>query len=133
MSYILDALRRADAERQQGQVPGLHAAPAGDAAAPTRPAWPRVAGLLLLALVLGAAVAAWFWRAAPAPSPSGRSEQERYLEGMKAATQITSSLGLRGFLARRGLVADDGPGALWAQHATPLMTQRAALVLHAAR
>lgn len=42
------------------------------------------------------------------------------------------SLGLREFLARRGLVADDGPGALWAQHATPLMTQRAALVLHAA-
>lgn len=31
------------------------------------------------------------------PSPSGRSEQERYLDGMKAATQITSSLGLRGF------------------------------------
>ena len=35
--------------------------------------------------------------AAPEPSPSGRSDQERYLEGMKAATQITSSLGLRGF------------------------------------
>lgn len=70
MSYILDALRRADAERQQGQVPGLHAAPAGDVAAPTRPAWPRVVGLLLLALLLGAAAAAWFWRAAPAPAPA---------------------------------------------------------------
>ena len=32
-----------------------------------------------------------------AVSPSGRSDQERYLEGMKVATQITSSLGLRGF------------------------------------
>ena len=31
------------------------------------------------------------------PSPSGRFEQERYLDGMKSATQITSSLGLRGF------------------------------------
>lgn len=31
------------------------------------------------------------------PSPSGRSEQDRYLDGMKVATQITSSLGLRGF------------------------------------
>lgn len=30
-------------------------------------------------------------------SPHGRSEQERYLDGMKAATQITSALGLRGF------------------------------------
>lgn len=68
MSYILDALRRADAERQQGQVPGLHAAPAADAAAATRPAWPRVAGLLLLALLLGAAAVAWFWRATPAPA-----------------------------------------------------------------
>lgn len=29
--------------------------------------------------------------------PSGRSEQERYLDGMKAVTQITSALGLRGF------------------------------------
>ncbi len=34
---------------------------------------------------------------APAAAPSGRTEQERYLEGMKVATQITSSLGLRGF------------------------------------
>lgn len=32
-----------------------------------------------------------------AVSPSGRSDQERYLDGMKTATQITSSLGLRGF------------------------------------
>lgn len=35
--------------------------------------------------------------AAMAPAASGRSEQERYLDGMKTATQITSSLGLRGF------------------------------------
>ena len=27
MSYILDALRRADAERERGAVPGLHAQP----------------------------------------------------------------------------------------------------------
>ena len=31
MSYILDALRRADAERDRGRVPGLHAQPAGGA------------------------------------------------------------------------------------------------------
>ncbi len=42
------------------------------------------------------------------------------------------ALGLRDLLARRGLAADDGPGVLWARHAAPLMTQRAALVLHAA-
>ncbi|MDT8992948.1 hypothetical protein RQP54_18885 [Curvibacter sp. APW13] len=32
-----------------------------------------------------------------ASAASGRSDQERYLEGMKVATQITSALGLRGF------------------------------------
>lgn len=39
MSYILDALRRADAERERGAVPGIHAQPipagAGDAKAPS--------------------------------------------------------------------------------------------------
>lgn len=34
---------------------------------------------------------------ADAAPNSGRTDQERYLEGMKVATQITSSLGLRGF------------------------------------
>ena len=29
MSYILDALQRADAERERGTVPGLHAQPLG--------------------------------------------------------------------------------------------------------
>jgi general secretion pathway protein B len=55
MSYILDALRRSQAERDHGQVPGLHAQPtlssaaAAPAAAP-RWLWPAlaVAGLLLL-------------------------------------------------------------------------------------
>jgi hypothetical protein len=43
------------------------------------------------------AVAAASTSATTEPSPSGRSDQERYLDGMKTATQITSSLGLRGF------------------------------------
>lgn len=61
-----------------------------------------------LALVPGTDKAAKPVAAAPSPAaapavvaddaaPSGRSEQERYLDGMKVATQITSSLGLRGF------------------------------------
>ena len=40
-------------------------------------------------------------------------------------------LGLRDALARWGLGRDDGPAALWAQHAGPLQRARAALVLHA--
>jgi general secretion pathway protein B len=69
MSYILDALRKADAERERGHVPGIHAQPTfGGAAPPGSPrggvplAWIGVAlGVLTLLLVIG-----WFvFRAAP--------------------------------------------------------------------
>lgn len=69
MSYILDALRRAEAERQQGQVPGLHGAPAVPAAA-NAPAlgsawrWGWTVPLLVLA-----AGAAWWWWPRPAVAP----------------------------------------------------------------
>lgn len=79
MSYILDALRRADAERQRGAVPGLHAqAPigmqSGATAAPAGPA--RRLGLAAsVLLLLGLAVAAgWLLRpgAAPALAAAGQ-------------------------------------------------------------
>jgi general secretion pathway protein B len=73
MSYILDALKRADAERERGQVPGLHSQPG-----PSQPhATPRAAvqgsvrriawaaGLLLAA---AAAAFWWFMPAADAPA-----------------------------------------------------------------
>jgi general secretion pathway protein B len=67
MSYILDALRRADAERQQGRVPGIHATPAaGLAPAPGR-RWVPGLGLLALGLLAGA-VALLVWRMQPAPA-----------------------------------------------------------------
>lgn len=56
MSYILDALRKADAERERGHVPGIHAQPmfagAPGAAAPraARP-WKWIAAALLALLV----------------------------------------------------------------------------------
>ncbi|NKI92865.1 general secretion pathway protein GspB [Rhizobacter sp. SG703] len=63
MSYILDALRRADSERERGRVPGLHAQPAsGTADDDDLPdgrggmRWGFVASLLGLALVV---VFAW--------------------------------------------------------------------------
>ncbi len=71
MSYILDALRRADAERSRGAVPGLHAQNApvdGEPAA--RNFNPLIwaaggAGVLLVAVV--AVLVFGPWRAAPAP------------------------------------------------------------------
>lgn len=83
MSYILDALRRAEAdrERERGQVPGLHtqAPSAGEAAAPAGPRrWAPWAGAGLL-LAAGIGAGAW-WAggrgeapaapAAPAPMPA---------------------------------------------------------------
>jgi general secretion pathway protein B len=63
MSYILDALRRADSERERGRVPGLHAQTAGSAADDDDlpdgrggMRWGFVASLLGLALIV---VFAW--------------------------------------------------------------------------
>jgi len=64
MSYILDALKRADAERERGAVPGLHAR---QVTTPALPAAPNARTRLWLAvaavLVLGAVVAGqWVWQ-----------------------------------------------------------------------
>jgi general secretion pathway protein B len=70
MSYILDALRRADAERERehGGVPGLHSMPLGGAvaAAPAAPlrrlAWAVTGAAAVLMVMLAVA-----WRLWPAP------------------------------------------------------------------
>ena len=74
MSYILDALRRAEAERERerGAVPGVHAQPAVAADTPARsrlhgPAW---WGVVAGGVLGGAAVAAlWFGGRAPVTPP----------------------------------------------------------------
>ena len=68
MSYILDALRRAQAERGRGSVPGLHtpAAPVAGlpvAASPARgPVWALAALASAAALAVGGW---WLWRTQP--------------------------------------------------------------------
>ena len=70
MSYVLDALRRAESERQRGSVPSLHAqshaAPDAREAPPAAGPW-RWAGVVGGLLVAGAA-GWWFWPA-PAAAP----------------------------------------------------------------
>ncbi len=75
MSYILDALRRADAERERGGVPGLHTQAMPETADDEAPTGRR--GLapwqwLAIGLAGGLAVAvAWTWRGdEPPPAPS---------------------------------------------------------------
>ena len=62
MSYILDALQRADAERERGQVPGLHSR-AAPFVADSRPRWGMRVWWPALALVLAglALLAWWLW------------------------------------------------------------------------
>ena len=60
MSYILEALRRAQAERERGQVPGLEAQSLGREPAPDRPPQGgRWAAVALLGVLLLAGAAGW--------------------------------------------------------------------------
>jgi general secretion pathway protein B len=75
MSYILDALRRADAERDRGTVPGLHSQPVPLAAEPPAPHRPVSWVWIAVAVALGVAgLLLWHSLAgdtepAPAPAP----------------------------------------------------------------
>lgn len=93
MSYILDALRKADAQRQRTRLPGLHAqataAPVDAAPAPwwrSPIGWVLVAALVVLAVVLA-------WPASPppvavpvaaAPSSTGIAPVERPVQAPPA-------------------------------------------------
>jgi general secretion pathway protein B len=71
VSLILDALRRADAERDRGAVPGLHAQQAASLPQTRRrPRRPRWAGLTLAAAAaVAAALAAWLMAGGASPQP----------------------------------------------------------------
>jgi general secretion pathway protein B len=82
VSYILDALRRADAERQRGGVPGLHdqtrPLAAGSGAAGQSPAapvnrWALGAGAAVL-LALALASAWWLGRGAAPPAAADAAD-----------------------------------------------------------
>ncbi|GAB2609876.1 general secretion pathway protein GspB [Novilysobacter erysipheiresistens] len=67
MSLILEALRKSEAERRRGQVPGLHAElpPASRPARPRRAHWPWLAATAVIAVV----AATWLLRNEWAPAP----------------------------------------------------------------
>lgn len=73
MSYILDALRRADAERERGRVPGIHAhsthGPADEAGVPRAPSpWRWIA--LGVGLGLITMIGLWAWLGHDAAPPA---------------------------------------------------------------
>jgi general secretion pathway protein B len=72
MSLILDALRKAESERQRGAVPGLHgvtAPPTPEPAAGSRPRGltPLRVALGILGLVMGSALVGWLARPSAGP------------------------------------------------------------------
>lgn len=72
MSFILDALQRAEAERERGAVPGLHARPVSTAVGTTGTGSRKgrglaIAGVLLVAV---AAMAVWMWIGTGNPQPA---------------------------------------------------------------
>jgi len=71
MSYILDALRKADAERERGAVPGLHTqpVPAASAADMSRRGVAPAVWVIGGALLLGAGVIAWTFTGTHATRP----------------------------------------------------------------
>lgn len=121
MSYILDALRRAEAdrERERGQVPGLHAQPLPGSetspAAGQRRWLPWAGGGLLLLAGIGAG--SW-WASGPHEAPAPAS-----LTGARSVPPPTPSP-----LATTAPVALPGPAAPAAPPASPPATQRAASV-----
>jgi general secretion pathway protein B len=73
MSYILDALKRADAERERGHVPGLHTrtTPELDTSAAETGGFGRRKRLMALAALLALGAVLWWWlRVAPPAAPT---------------------------------------------------------------
>ena len=71
MSYILYALKRAESERNRGQIPGLHAQPLARVALDRderAPVWKTLVFAVIAALVLGAL--AWWWLSSDGPAPA---------------------------------------------------------------
>src|SRR5437868_3587328 len=69
MSYILDALRKADAQRERDPARGIHAQPVTAAAPASAPGWKRPPLIALAVAVFALVAALATWRS-PAPAPA---------------------------------------------------------------
>ena len=75
MSYILDALNRADAERERGSVPGLHARQTYVKTSKVSNEHSRLWMALVVTLTIaGISAGVWFWRAPADTAPPAIAE-----------------------------------------------------------
>ena len=92
MSYILDALRKADAERERDPARGIHAQPAVSPVVPegaSRRRWALVAGGGLVVMVI---VAMWQWRGTVPASPSPSAMPSAVMPVPTAPAPITPAV-----------------------------------------
>ncbi len=125
MSYILDALRRAEAdrEREQGGVPGLHSQPV--VAAHTRPpAWRRHAPWLAAAgLLLLAGLGAGLWLAPqPADPASAKAGADKAADAPADTAPGRSPATPLGITAPTPTALPTAPNAASVQTAAPPLT-----------
>ena len=122
MSYILDALRKADAERQRGAVPGLHdqagvaGTAAGSGAGPGRGRrLPLIIGLLVAAALVGVLwVYRGLWPGVAVPPAQERERQAAAVQPPAAEQTVQSpapAAGLTVAPAPAPLAATPAPGA----------------------
>ena len=122
MSYILDALKRADAERERGTVPGLRAqtvpgvTPESRGARARLQAWPMIVAGIALALAIIAA-GAWVWR-----SLAG---SDRALVVVAAAPTVPALPAAPALPPQPAPVAEPGPAATPAPAAHNAVSQAA--------
>lgn len=121
MSFILDALRRAESERARGQVPGLHDQPPLPAAAGPRHAWPSWAWALLAGLLLVLAAGAGWWLRPQAAAMPASVQPAVSAPAVVAATQPVSLPAPAPAPAPAPTVVV--PAAAPARAATPLLPQ----------
>ena len=94
MSYILDALRRAQSERERGSVPGLHSQSLGSGMPASEPA-PSRAWLVWLGVVLLAAALLWQGLsddASPEVTKSANSAAPGTSPSQPASTSVVNTL-----------------------------------------
>lgn len=95
MSYILDALKKAEAERHIGQIPGLHVQPAAALPSPTAPKHNNKLLLTIVAILLGAGgVLAWLqpWQSPPTHSGAAAVAQSQTLAPADAPSTPPAAL-----------------------------------------
>jgi hypothetical protein len=132
MSYILDALKRADTERERGAVPGLHTR---QLATPTGPTVPGARSSMWLGLAAAVALGGiglglWVWQK-PADAPPPVALRPVVIQPPVAPPAAANTRGYSGTAADR--VGATHSGCRLARHARHRQTKTSADACRACR